>query len=151
MTMKQAKDSQTLDLFEIPAVHLCAPGECGYSREVAEGVSLLLAESGRLDRYAVSAEVSRLSGKDVSKHMLDAYASPARIEHSLPFWLAPVLEEVCNSHVLTNWLVDKRGGRVAYGKDALRGELGKLVMLKDQAMKDLNSRIKHIEALLGGE
>jgi len=149
--MKIVKDTQTLDLFEIPEVHICAPGDCAYSREVAEGVSLLLSESGRMDRYAVSAEVSRLSGKDVSKHMLDAYASPARMEHSLPFWLAPVLEEVCNSHVLTNWLVDKRGGRVAYGKDALRGELGKLVMLKEQAMKDLNSRIKHLEALLGSE
>lgn len=149
--MKTVRDSQTLDIFEIPEVHICVAGECLYSREVAEGVSLMLAESGRLDRYAVCAEVSRVSGKDVSKHMLDAYASPARIEHSLPFWLAPVLEEVCHSHVLTNWLVDKRGGRVAYGKDALRGELGKLVMLKDQAMKDLNSRIKHLEALLGSE
>ncbi|MCQ8130531.1 hypothetical protein [Methylomonas rivi] len=68
----------------------------------------MLAESGQRDRYAVSAEVSRISGKDVSKNMLDAYASPARIEHSLPFWLAPVLEEVCSSHVLTNWLVDSR-------------------------------------------
>lgn len=149
--MKDGKDSRTLDIFEIPEVHVYAPGECGYSREVAEGVSQMLSESGRVDRYAVSAEVSRVSGKDVSKHMLDAYASPARIEHALPFWLAPVLEEVCHSHVLTNWLVDKRGGRVAYGKDALKQELGKLVLLKDQAMKDLNSRIKHLEALLGGE
>ncbi|QSB02676.1 hypothetical protein JWZ98_06995 [Methylomonas sp. EFPC1] len=149
--MKDGKDSQTLDIFEIPAAHFCAPGECQYSREVAEGVSLMLIESGRRDRFDVAAELSRVSGKDVSKHMLDAYASPARVEHALPFWLAPVLEEVCHSHVLTNWLVDKRGGRVAYGKDALRGELGKLVMLKDQAMKDLNSRIKHIEALLGSE
>jgi hypothetical protein len=149
--MAKVRDTQTLDIFEIPEVHICSPGECQYSREVAEGVSLLLAESGRMDRYTISAEVSRISGKDVSKNMLDAYASPARVEHALPFWLAPVLEEVCHSHVLTNWLVDKRGGRVAYGKDALRGELGKLVFLKDQAMKDLNGRIKHIEALLGSE
>ena len=149
--MKTVRDSQTLDIFEIPEVHVYSPGECLYSREVAEGVSLMLAESARRDRFDIAAELSRVSGKDVSKHMLDAYASPARIEHCLPFWLAPVLEEVCHSHVLTNWLVDKRGGRVAYGKDALKQELGKLVLLKDQAMKDLNSRIKHLEALLGGE
>lgn len=149
--MKAVRDTQTLDIFEIPEAHVCTPGECGYSREVAECVSAILAESGRVDRYAVSAEVSRVSGKDVSKHMLDAYSSPARLDHALPFWLAPVLEEVCHSHHLTNWLVQKRGGRVAYGKDALKQELGKLVLLKDQAMKDLNSRIKHIEALLGGE
>jgi hypothetical protein len=147
--MKAVRDTQTLDLFLIPEVHSYAPGECGYSREVAESVSLMLAESLHCDRYAISAEVSRVSGKDVSKHMLDAYASPARIEHALPFWLAPVLEEVTHSHVLTNWLVDKRGGRVAYGKEALNQELGRLVLLKDQAVKDLNSRIKHLELLLG--
>lgn len=149
--MKDSKDKLTLDVFEIPAVHFCAPGECGYSREVAEGVAKLLSESGRRDRFDIAAELSRVSGKDVSKHMLDAYSSPARVDHALPFWLAPVLEEVCQSHVLTNWLVDKRGGRVAYGKDALKQELGKLVLLKDQAVKDMNARIKHLEALLGGE
>lgn len=149
--MAKVKDTRTLDIFLIPEAHISEPGECSYSREVAEIVGLMLAESGYADRYAISADISRLSGKDVSKYMLDAYASPARVEHSLPFWLGPVLEEVCGSHELTNWLVAKRGGRVAYGKDALKQELGKLVSLKNKAMKDLNSRIKHIEALLGSE
>lgn len=146
--MKKVKDIQTIDLFEIPEAHICIPGECGYGREVAECVSVLLSESGRVDRYEVSAEVSRISGKEVSKHMLDAYASPARADHALPFWLAPVLEEVCQAQVLTNWLAGKRGGRIAYGKDALKQELGKLHLIKDQTLKDLNSRIKKIEVVL---
>jgi len=149
--MKLVRDTQTLDIFEIPAAHICVPGKCGYSREVAERVSVLLAEAGAGDRYAVCAEVSRVSGKDVSKYMLDAYASPARIDHALPFWLAPVLEEVCHSHTLTDWLVMQRGGRVAYGKEALKQELGKLVLAKDLAMKDLNKRIRQLEQLLGDE
>ncbi|WP_427551150.1 hypothetical protein ACQE3D_18240 [Methylomonas sp. MS20] len=149
--MRDARDTQTLDLFSIPEPCNYEPGECGYNREVAEIVGRMLTESGLADRYAISADVSRLSGKDVSKHMLDAYASPARVEHALPFWLGPVIEEVCGSHALTDWLVGKRGGRVAYGKDALKQELGKLHTLKTQAMRDLNARIKHLEALLGGE
>jgi len=149
--MRQVRDEKTLDIFAIPEAHNCAPGDCTYSREVAQCVSLVLAESGDLDRYAICAEVSRVSGKNVSRHMLDAYASPARVDHALPFWLGPVLEEVCQSHVLTDWLVEKRGGRVAYGKEALKQELGKLVMTRDTALKDLNKRIKIIERLLGNE
>lgn len=149
--MKDGKDSLTLDIFEIPEPHICAPGDCQYSREVAALVSQMLAECEQRDRYAVSDEVSRISGKDVSKHMIDAYASPARTEHCLPFWLAPVLEQVCKSHALTNWQAGKRGGRVNYGCEALKAELGNLEMLKKQSMKELNARIKHIEALLGGE
>lgn len=149
--MKTVKDELTLDLFSIPEPAVVEPGECGYARETALVVSGLLSESGHVDRFAVAAELSRKSGKDVSKHMLDAYASPSRIDHAMPFWLAPVLEEVCNSHGLTDWLVAKRGGRVAYGREALKQELGKLVMLKDQAMKDLNKRIKQLEALIGDQ
>jgi hypothetical protein len=150
--MRTGKDTQTLDIFAvIPEAHICTPGDCGYSREVAQCVSQVLAESRNFDRYAICAELSRVSGKDVSKHMLDAYASPARVDHALPFWLAPVLEEVCHSHVLTDWLVTQRGGRVAYGKEALKQELGKLVLVKDQTVRDLNKRIKQIETLLGDE
>lgn len=149
--MSKVKDELTLDLFEIPEPVVLEAGECRYSREVASVISGLLAESGLTDRYAIAAELSRKSGKDVSKHMLDAYASPSRIDHAMPFWLAPVLEDVCQSHALTNWLVSKRGGRVAYGKEALKQELGKLVLIKDQAMKDLNKRIKQLEQMLGDE
>jgi len=149
--MRRVKDLSTLDLFEIPEPHLLAPGECAYNQEVARLVSEMLNASSLIDRHSISADISRLSGKDVSKHMLDAYASPARIDHTLPFWMVPVLEDICSSHALTNWLVMKRGGRAAYGKEALKQELGKLVSLKKHAMKDMNTRIKHIETLLGGE
>lgn len=145
--MAKVKDTQTLDIFEIPTPDVVVPGESSYAREVSETVSLLLAESGLKDRWALSAEISRLTDKDVSKHMLDAYCSPARLDHALPFWLAPILEQVCSGHHLTNWLVAKRGGRVAYGADALDAEIGKLELMKEEMLKEFNGRLKDLKRL----
>jgi hypothetical protein len=148
--MKKVKDTQTLDLFEIPTVEVVIPGESQYAREVSEIVSRLLAESGIKDRYLLSAEVSRLADKDVSKHMLDAYCSPARLDHALPFWLAPILETVCSGHHLTNWLVNKRGGRVSYGVDALDAEIGKMELMKEEMLKEMNARLKELKRMKSG-
>ena len=145
--MAKVKDPWTGDIFEIPTVDIVIPGESHYAREISETVALMLAESGIKDRYQISAEVSRMAEKDVSKHMLDAYCSPARLDHAFPFWLAPIFETVCQSHLLTNWLVAKRGGRVAYGVDALDSEIGKLEMLKEDMLKDINGKLKELKRI----
>ncbi|MDT4854064.1 hypothetical protein FQZ97_883510 [compost metagenome] len=100
-----------------------------------------------LDRYEVAARMSRLSGDDVSKAMLDAWSSPARLDHNLPFYRAALLEEVCASHLLTNWLVALRGGRVAYGRDALLAELGRLERTRDEAGR----QARELKRRIGGE
>ncbi len=141
------RDPFTADIFEIPTVDIVIPGESHYAREISETVSLMLAESGIKDRYAMSAEVSRMAEKDISKYMLDAYCSPARLDHAFPFWLAPIFETVCQSHLLTNWLVAKRGGRVAYGVDALDAEIGKLELMKEEMLKEMNSKLKQLKQL----
>ncbi len=132
--MRHGKDDKTLDLFEIPQPVLAVPGQGNYSVQVSELVGEMLKASD-LDRYEVAARMSRLSGDDVSKAMLDAWASPARLDHNLPFYRAALLEEVCASHLLTNWLVSQRGGRVAYGRDALLAELGRLERQRDESAR----------------
>lgn len=149
--MPKPIDDFTLELFSIPKPQPCPIGDHSFAGEAAAVLSQVLAESTLSDRYAISAELSRKAGKEVSKHMLDGYASPARLDHALPFWLAPIVEEVCHSHLLTDWLVAKRGGVAAYGKDALKQELGKLVLLREQTLKELDKRIKGIESILGDE
>ncbi|MGV8664290.1 hypothetical protein ACV357_35275, partial [Pseudomonas aeruginosa] len=79
-----------------------------------------------IDRYEVSALLWRLSGDDVSKNLFDAWSSPVRTDHYLPFCCAALLEGVCASHLLTYWVVGVRVGRVAYGRDALLAHLGRL-------------------------
>ncbi|HHN1485799.1 TPA: hypothetical protein ACRNDU_005073 [Pseudomonas aeruginosa] len=130
--MARRKDDRTLDIFDVPQPARAIPGECNYAAQVSELVSEIL-KACDLDRYEVAARMSRLSGDDVSKNMLDAWSSPARADHNLSFYRAALLEDVCASHLLTNWLVDVRGGRVAYGRDALLAELGRLERTREEA------------------
>ncbi|RUI34574.1 hypothetical protein [Pseudomonas aeruginosa] len=126
--MPRRKDDRTLDIFEVPQPARTLPGECNYAAQVSE-----ILKAANLDRYEIAARMSRLSGDDVSKNMLDAWSSPARVDHNLPFYRAALLEDVCASHLLTNWLVEVRGGRVAYGRDALLAELGRLERTREEA------------------
>ncbi|RHW21915.1 hypothetical protein [Pseudomonas jilinensis] len=144
--MRHGKDMRTLDLFEVPQPITSLPGNGNYGTQVSELVSEIL-KGSELDRYEIAARMSRLSGDEVSKHMLDAWSSPARCDHNLPYYRAPLLEEVCASHALTDWLVCQRGGRVAYGRDALNAELGRLERMRDEAAR----KARELKRLMGGE
>ncbi|HHM6772708.1 TPA: hypothetical protein ACWMLF_004695 [Pseudomonas aeruginosa] len=142
--MARRKDDRTLDIFEVPQPVRVLPGECNFGIQVSELVSETL-KACDLDRYEVAARMSRLSGDDVSKFMLDAWASPARTDHNLPLYRVALLEDVCASHLLTDWLVGVRGGRVAYGRDALLAELGRLERTREAAGR----QARELKRLLG--
>lgn len=142
--MRRGKDDRTLDIFAVPQPTLAVPGMGNYAAHVSELVGELL-KASELDRYGIAAQMSRLSGDEVSKNMLDAWASPARTDHNLPFYRAALLEEVCASHLLTNWLVAVRGGRVAYGRDALLAELGRLERTRDESAR----KARELKRLMG--
>lgn len=142
--MRHGKDDRTLDIFEVPQPVLTVPGCGNFAVQISELVGEIL-KGTELDRYEIAARMSRLSGDDVSKNMLDAWASPARSDHNLPLYRAALLEEVCASHALTNWLVNLRGGRVAYGREALDAELGRLERIATAATR----RARELKRLLG--
>jgi hypothetical protein len=142
--MRHGKDDRTLDIFEVPQPVLAVPGCGNYAVQVSELVGELL-KGSELDRYEIAARMSRLSGDDVSKNMLDAWASPARVDHNLPLYRTALLEEVCASHVLTNWQVHLRGGRVAYGREALDAELGRL----ERVAADASRKAREIKRMMG--
>ncbi|MFP4273376.1 MAG: hypothetical protein ACLFRH_10110 [Halothiobacillaceae bacterium] len=142
--MSRGQAQMEIDLFPVPEAAPRVPGTMDYRQQVAHLVSEVLKRSSH-DRYGLSAEISRLAGKDVSKNMLDAYASDAREDHNLPLYLVPAIETVCDSHCLTNWLVGVRGGKLLIGREALNAELGKLERARDEAGK----RIRQLKQLMG--
>ncbi|MFZ5466625.1 MAG: hypothetical protein ACOZAI_05125 [Pseudomonadota bacterium] len=142
--MRRVKDTRTLDLFAVPTPVPELPGTMDFRAQVAHLVSEML-RAAPYDRYEVAARMSRLTGKDVSKNMLDAYASDAREDHNPPFYLMPILEVVCESHAATQWLAEVRGGRLLIGREALHAELGRLERQRDDAAK----KIKQLKGLMG--
>lgn len=146
MRIKRAIDDLTIDMFSYPHPVAALPASMNYGQEVAHLVSIMLA-AAELDRYQVAAEMSKLTGKEVSKYMLDAYSAESREAFNIPFYLIPSLETVSQSHMLTNWLADKRGGRLLIGKENLNAELGKLERQRDDAAR----KIKELKKVLGEE
>lgn len=138
------RDQHTADLFEVPQPAAPMPSSMDYRSEVAHLVSQALREAEG-DRYDVAARMSRLTGHEVSKYMLDAWSSEAREAYNMPFYQAPVLETACGTYALSSWLADKRGGQLLVGKEALNAELGKLERLKEDASK----KIRELKRLMG--
>jgi len=138
------RDALTGDLFAIPEAHVQAPAAYDFRENIAELVADMLRHAEG-DRFDIAARVSRLTGKEVSKWMLDAYTSPAREEFNLPFWLAAAIEVACESHTLTNWLTTIRGGRLLVGRQALDAELGKLQRVHDETSR----RIRDLKRQMG--
>ena len=137
-------DTLTGDLFAVPKPAATLPASMDYRQEVAH----LVGETVRnvdCDRYELASRMSRLTGKEVSKYMVDAWSSAARDAYNLPFYLVPVLEVACQTHDLSNWLAEKRGGQLLIGRETLNAELGKLERLKEEASR----KIRDVKKLMG--
>lgn len=146
--VKRHQGGYSGDLFAIPRPASTLPGTMDFRPAVSSLIATMLDEARHvgIDRHSVAANASRLSGKDVTKNMLDGYTACAREEFNCPLWLAPVLEVVCCSTVLTSWHASVHGGQVSVGADAMHAEVGRLIRERElvdcrlREMKDLLRR-----------
>lgn len=138
------------DLFDPqPQPKKWQPGSMDFRTAVCETLADMLdsARKAGMDRHAVAAEASRLTGKDVTKNMLDAYTAPARDDFNCPQWLTPVLEVVCASTALASWHAHVHGGRLLVGAETLDAEIGRMMREQETAaarlrqLKEMRRRI----------
>lgn len=141
--MRRQGDDKTGDLFQIPEADI-APAEMDYRAPVSGLVSKMLKHTDS-SRTEVAARCSDLSGREISKAMLDAYSSEGRETFNLPFCLVPVLEVACESFELSNWLAAVRGGRLLVGRDPLAGELARLERQRHQTSQRITALRKVME------
>jgi hypothetical protein len=118
----------------------------GLGRTIASGVSRALREDPR-SRYELAGAVSALLGENVSKCMLDAYASEARDEHNVSAerWLA-ILAATARFDILDATLV-RIGARALVGEEFHAARLGSLVAAKreiDEQIRALSPVTKPI-------
>lgn len=141
--MTRSHDTLTGDLFKVPQPVLPQPAGLEFRAQTAALVSQVLKEVDA-DRYEIAARMSRLTGREISKYMLDAYSSEAREEFNLPLWLVPALEVSCQTLVFSEWLVRVRGGQLLIGRETLTAELGRLERQKinvDKSIRDIKKRM----------
>src|SRR3990167_9566455 len=128
------------DLFEIPRAPATTGGSLNFDHELRAVLSDELKRCPK-DRYQVAAEMSRLLGREVSKHMLDAYTAESRDAYNFPLNYAAAFEVATDSFSLTELLAGKRGCKLLVGEEALLAELGKIereeqtLRVRKQALK----------------
>lgn len=145
--MRGAPDFLTDDLFQtVPkAADLDSPA-MDLKVRIANAMSRAM-KACPDDRYQVAAHMSRILGRQVSKHMLDAYAAASKDAHipNLAFCIA--FDSATGTKELLNLHAALSGCTVLFGEESLRAELGRLELQEQEAKKLVDEARKKKRAL----
>jgi hypothetical protein len=97
-----------------------------------------------LSRFQVAAKMSELTGRDITKTMLDAWTAESREDHRFPMEYYPAFCAVTGDHALLAELARAVGLTVLESKELLITKLGEIGIWKKQLAKDE----RHLRALL---
>lgn len=136
MTRNQHPGQLELTFFTVPETPRSDPGGMDISLVVRDAIVALLsfASAHGLDRHDVAAQVSRLTGRDMSKNMLDRYTAPSADDWRFPLEALPALTLATGDYRLLELVAEKCGCRIARGEEALLAEIGAL-MLQERSVK----------------
>lgn len=135
-------DTISGDLFEVPQPIAPYAGALSCRAAIAHLMSDAL--KGH-DRYEVAMQMSKLLGREFSKHILDAYTSESRDEHIPPIDTAIAFDMATGGFSLLSFYAHKLGARIVVGKENLNWQLGKLETMRE----DIAKQIKQVKMALG--
>lgn len=132
MTRRASSQTAQLGFVFDPPVPAQAPAElAGLGRIVAGVVSAALKGDAR-SRDEVAGAMSALLDERVSVDMVNAYASEAREQHSIPLHRALALIAVTDRHDLLDTLVRRIGAALLVGEELRLARLGHLKAQRDR-------------------
>lgn len=111
--------------FDAPPVPSGEAALAGFEKRTNVFVGEMLNSDGR-DRYEIAAEVSKLLADEVSKTMLDAYASPSREDHKIPHSRLMAIVVVTQRYDLFDRHLRETGCGVITGRELETAELGSI-------------------------
>jgi len=109
--------------FEALTVNTAPASLAALERQISVAVSDILHAEER-SRTVIAAEMSDLLDDEVSRAMLDAYASQAREGHKVPMSRFFALVAITNRHDVLDRLVRHIGGAVLVGEQIKTARLG---------------------------
>lgn len=149
MAKAKAHPGQIAFAFDAPVP---ATGECalaGLEQQICSAVGTILNSDPR-NRYVIAAEMSALLGDDeVTKAMLDAYASPARTEHKVTMSRFLALIAVTGRHDVFDPIMRRIGAAVLVGDEVHTARIGQ-IDAQIQRLNDERKRLKTTAPLIRG-
>ena len=107
----------------------------GLERQINELVGTILNTDPR-PREVIAAEMSVLLDDEISRAMLDAYASPARTEHKVPFSRFCALVVVTNRQDLLDPIMRRIGAALLVGDEVRTARLGQIEALLSELQQE---------------
>ena len=111
--------------FALPKAATLPAALAGLEKQINCAVGTILNSDPR-PREIIAAEMSVLLGEDVSRAMLDAYSSPARLDHKVIFSRFLALVAVTDRHDVLDQLLRPIGAAVLVGPEIHTARLGHL-------------------------
>jgi glutathione S-transferase len=131
-------------MFAVPVPASPLPGALDFGLAVRR----LLSDAVKASPYnasQIAVRMTDLIGAQITEHQLHAWTAPSREGWRFPLEYLPAFEAAAETHAITAWLADTRGGRLLVGRDALNAELGRLERMRDEAAK----KIKQLKTVMG--
>jgi hypothetical protein len=139
---RPALDPAQLGFTFEPPKPATSPAElAGFDRFISASVGQILKDDDR-SRYEIAVAMSQLLDDEVSKLMLDAYASEARENHAISANRFLALVAVTNRFDVLDAIVRKIGAALLVGDEIRTAELGNI----DRQIAALKQRRRSIEA-----
>ena len=142
MSKTRASANQFAFTFDAPQPATLPAALAGIDARIARTVAEILKHDDR-DRTVIAAEMSVLLSYEVSKAMLDAYASPARDEHNISFSRMLALISVTNRFDLLDRETRPIGAAVLVGEEIYTAEIGHI----DSEIEKLLRRKKDLKRI----
>jgi len=108
----------------------------GLERQINQLVGTILASDPR-PREVIAAEMSVSLDQHISRAMLDAWSSPARVDHRVPAVGLAALVVVTDRQDLLRPLLAKLGIGALIGEEVTTARMGQLQIVIDQANAEL--------------
>lgn len=138
-----------LDLFSA-AKPITGPASfAGIEQWVAACVAQMLKEDPR-SRPEIAGAVSALMADDVSRAMLDAYASEARETHNISFGRALALIAATQNRTFIEAAVNRLGGSILWGEEINAARLGHLRAQFAAIRAELKDAERAVEPIVRG-
>ena len=139
---KPALDPAQLDLgFGVPEPACSDAALAMLPRIVASGVAAILKGDAR-SRFDIAAAVSRLLDEDVSKLMLDAYASEARDGHRISFDRMLALVAATGRYDVLRAALRRIGADLLVGEEVFLAEIGHL----ESQRREIDARLRRLKS-----
>lgn len=149
MAKAKAHPNQLGFVFEAPKPVTEEAALAGFEQRVNRMVGSMLNSDGR-SREVIAAEMSVLLAEPISVDMLNAYSSPARVEHKVPFSRLMALVVVTKRYDLLDARMRETGCGVLVGEELHTARIGHI----DQQIKRLQAEKRALEPvapLIGGD